>query len=41
MIFWRRMVPKLKLLTNEDNLKELKKKIKLKKAKKRPSKKPQ
>ena len=22
-IFWRRMAPKLKLLTNEDNLKEL------------------
>ena len=35
LIFWRRMAPKLKLLTNEDNLKELKKKLNLRKAKKK------
>ena len=39
-IFWRRMTHKLKVLANEDNLKELKKKLKLKRPKKGPSKKP-
>ena len=29
LIFWRRMAPKLKELTNEDKLKELRKTIKL------------
>ena len=33
-IFWRRMAPKLKSMANEDSLKEFKKRIKQKKAKK-------
>ena len=32
LIFWRRMASKLKALTNEDNLKDLKKIFKLKQA---------
>ena len=30
LIFWRRMAPKLKTMANDDSLKELKKKLKLK-----------
>ena len=39
-IFWRRMAPKLKLLTKKDNFKELKQKIKTKKGPKKDHKKP-
>ena len=38
LIFWWRMAPKIKEVTNKDNLKEWKKKIELKKAKKKTAK---